>query len=60
MSALLQDLAVSVIALGAATAIVWRTVALFAAKPGAPGCSSCASGCASRVTTNRVTPSRGT
>ena len=60
MSALLQDLTVSVVALGAASAIVWRAVALFATKPGAPGCSSCASGCSSRVTTNRVTTNRGT
>jgi hypothetical protein len=50
MSALVQDLAVSLIALGAAAAIVRRTVMMFAAKPGAPGCSSCASGCAARAT----------
>jgi hypothetical protein len=53
MSSLLQDLTVSAIALGAAAAIVWRSVALFATKSGSPGCSSCASGCASRPATTR-------
>jgi hypothetical protein len=46
MSGLLQDLTVSVIALGAAATIVRRAVAMFAAKA-KPGCSTCASGCAS-------------
>ena len=47
MSGLLQDLTVSVIALGAAATIVRRAVAMFAAKANKPGCSTCASGCAS-------------
>jgi hypothetical protein len=46
MSALVQDLTVSLIALGAAGLIVRRAVAMFAARPGRPTCGSCASGCA--------------
>jgi hypothetical protein len=48
MNALVQDIAVSVIALGAAGMIVRRAVAMFAGKPTSPGCASCPSRCASR------------
>ena len=49
MNALIQDLAVGLIALGAAGLIIRRSVALFTAKKQAPGCPSCAAGarCAS-------------
>jgi hypothetical protein len=49
MSSIIQDIAVSLIALGAAGTVVYRSVKMFASKSSKPACGSCASGCAANT-----------